>query len=370
MMSRYRARVWLLITLSALGGCATPPRERAPAPRPAEVRAQIIPLLPAQLADRAGWASDIQVAFTALDIPPSTSNLCATLAVTAQESGFTVSPVVPGLGRIARAEIDRRATQHHVPQVLVSGALLLKSPNGKRYGERIDAVRTERDLSRIYEDLIGSVPLGQQLFGGANPVRTAGPMQVSVDFAEQYARAHPYPYPADGTIRREVFSRRGGMYFGIAHLLGYPAHYEQPLYRFADFNAGWYASRNAAFQHAVSVLTGISLALDGDLLAYDSHGAGATELAVRTLGARLDLGDAQIHRELAHGDSADFDQTGLYRAVFARADQLQRQPLPRAMVPRIALKSPKITRKLTTAWYANRVDQRYRQCMARAAPRH
>jgi hypothetical protein len=31
------------------------------------------------------------------------------------------------------------------------------------------------------------------------------------------------------------------------------------------------------------------------------------------------------------------------------------------------LKSPKITRKLTTEWFANRVDERQRKCLARAS---
>jgi len=111
------------------------------------------------------------------------------------------------------------------------------------------------------------VPMGRQLFGNLNPVRTGGPMQVSIAFAEANARG--YPYPVKESIRHEVFTRRGGIWFGTRHIFGYPADYPDTLYRFADFNAGWYASRNAAFQAAVSRVSGKPLALDGDLIRYD-----------------------------------------------------------------------------------------------------
>jgi len=51
--------------------------------------------------------------------------------------------------------------------------------------------------------------------------------------------------------------------------------------------------------------------------------------------------------------------------LFEEADRIERQPLPRAVLPRIVLQSPKITRKLTTEWFASRVDERYRKCLSR-----
>jgi hypothetical protein len=363
-MRTSRALTCLACLLVLLAGCARP-RVEAPQRRPAEVRAQIVHLLPADTRDRAGWAADLYAAFVALDIPPTDANLCAALAVAGQESGFQVDPPVPGLGAIARAELDRRAAQHHVPAFLVRAALALKSPDGRSYAERLAAARTERELSRLYEDFIGMVPLGRRLLGDDNPVRTGGPMQVSVAFAEGFAREHGYPYPVDGSIRHEVFGRRGGLYFGTAHLLAYPADYPQMLYRFADYNAGFYASRNAAFQNAVAVASGIALDLDGDLLNYQG-GTGATEAAARTLARRLELDPGEIHDALAQGESADFARTDLYRRVFELAERSAGKPLPRAMLPRIRLESPKITRKLTTAWFARRVDGRYQRCLAQA----
>ncbi|MCD5996539.1 DUF1615 domain-containing protein [Pseudomonas sp. CDFA 602] len=351
------------VALVVLAGCGTQ-RPQEPELTPEQARSKILRLLPASTDDRKGWSSDIYTAFAAQKIPLTTENVCSVLAVTEQESTFQVDPAVPNMGRIARGEIDRRAARLHIPGALIAAALRVRSPDGKTYGKRLDSARTEKELSAIFDDFIGVVPLGQTLFGNFNPVKTGGPMQVSIAFAEK--NAEDYPYTVDGTVRREVFTRRGGMYFGIAHLLGYPVSYTESLYRFADFNAGWYASRNAAFQAAVSRATGIELALDGDLIRYDSTSPGSTELAVRTLGDRLGMNKSQIWSQLKQGDTFDFEKTDLYRKVFALADQAAGKPLPRAILPGITLKSPKITRTLTTAWFAERVDDRRERCVQRA----
>ncbi|MAF88838.1 MAG: hypothetical protein CMK91_13930, partial [Pseudomonas sp.] len=219
--------------LLGLAGCGTQ-QPTTPAPKPEEVRARIARLIPADIPDRQGWARDIYTAFDALDIPLNDENICSVLAVTVQESTFQATPPVPGLAKIAREEIYRRAGRLHVPRFVVDAALDVKSPNGKTYSQRIAAVRTEEQLSAIFDDFLGIMPLGKQLFGTLNPVKTGGPMQVSIAFAED--RRWTYPYERQGSIRDEVFTRRGGMYFGIAHLLDYPTSYREPLYRFADFN--------------------------------------------------------------------------------------------------------------------------------------
>ena len=356
------ARFAAFAALALLAACATPPRPYVRPP--AEVHAQLLTLIPATIPEREAWATDIQRAFAALDVPPSTENLCAVLAVIEQESTYVADPPVPGLPKIARAEIDRRAAWMKIPKFVVRAALQLESPTGKTYAQRLDRVRTEKELSFLFEDFIAEVPLGRRLFAKKNPVRTGGPMQVSIAFAERQARERPYPYATDGSIRHEVFTRRGGLYFGIAHLLDYPSRYERHLHRFADFNAGRYASRNAAFQAAVATATGARLALDGDLLA--ASGVGATEAAVRSLAAELDMSHAQIRRALRRADGLEFEDTDLYGEVFALAERRAGHALPRAVLPRIALESPKITRKLTTEWFANRVQERYRSCVNRA----
>jgi hypothetical protein len=352
-----------LAVASLLCSCAS--ETPAPPPNPIDAHALIAQSLPRTVSDRNGWTADLYSAFTALTVAPSHENICAVVAVIEQESGFQVDPVVPGLGAIARREIDSRAQRAHVPLVIVNGVLQLKSSDGRSYGERIDAARTEKQLSDVYEDFIASVPLGTTLFAERNPIRTRGPMQVNVAFAERFAAATHYPYPVKQSIADELFTRRGSVYFGVAHLLDYRAPYDSYLYRFADFNAGQYASRNAAFQNALSIASGMPLDPDGALLPHedDSDNPGSTELAARSLGAPLRMSEGTIHGALAEGRAKDFETTQLYLRIFAIAEQRAGRPLPRALVPRITLASPKIKRTLTTGWYARRVDERFKRCL-------
>jgi hypothetical protein len=359
-LTGWLAAAALCLAIACLGACR-------PQRTPAQVHAELLRKLPATLHDREGWARDIQTAFAAQRLEPSTSNLCAVLAVVEQESGYRADPPVPGLGGIAIAEIRRRAAEKHVPGFVVDAALALRGPDGRSYARQLQALRSERELSETYEAMIARLPLGSgRLLAGLNPVRTGGPMQVRVDFAERHARG--YPYTLDGSIRREVFARRGGLYFGIKHLLGYPVNYARPLYRFADFNAGWYASRNAAFQQAAAIASGVKLARDGDLLAPAApmDRPGATEAALRGIAPTLGMDAATIRRDLGREHDEDFVETGLYRRVMAIADgKGAGRPVPRARLPQIELRSPKITRQLTTAWFAQRVERRWQACMAR-----
>jgi hypothetical protein len=192
LVSFVRTTAGCAAALIVLAGCASSPSGTAT--RPEDARAQIATLIPANVSDRPGWALDIYAAFSALGIAPTVEHACQVLAVTEQESGYRVDPAVPGLGRIAREEIDRRADHAGIPRLVVDGALGLRSPDSRTWNERIAAAKTEKELSDIFEDFIATVPFGQRLLAGYHPVRTGGPMQVNVDFAEQHQKTKPYPY--------------------------------------------------------------------------------------------------------------------------------------------------------------------------------
>ncbi|TDR73883.1 uncharacterized protein DUF1615 [Paludibacterium purpuratum] len=334
-------------------------------------RALLDTLLPRGISARKAWADNILASFSQLKIPYAPQYFCAVLAVAEQESGFNPDPEVPNLSAIVWQQIDEHRKKYMIPQFVIDAAMLKKSPDGRSYKERVNALRTKRQMNQLYEDMVRELPYGQDLMLSKNPIRDGGPMQVSVAFAQTQIKAWPYPYSYTN-LRDEVFSLRGSVYFGTAILLQYAAPYDQMIYRFADYNAGRYSSRNAAFQAAVARLTGRKLSLDGDLMLYSnkmnrvfSGQASETQQALMTQSGRLQMSSADILRDLKQEKLSSFEQTTLYQRVFAAADRQAGRRVARETMPQIVLISPKFTHKLTTEWFATRVNGRYRQCMAR-----
>lgn len=343
---------------------------KPPPPSEREIRAMISRLLPAGVKERNAWAGDLHTAYASLGLPHAPQLYCATIAVIEQESTFQADPVVPGLPDIVWRELEQRGKKYGIPKLLISAAMLKGSPDGRSYSQRIDTLKTEKQLNSLFEDMIAELPAGKTLFAGYNPVRTGGPMQVSIAFAEEFAREKAYPYPVHRSIRDEVFTRRGGLYFGSAILLDYPAPYDDVVYRFADFNAGRYSSRNAAFQAALGRASGKAMVLDGDLLRYVGgkpvEQPSSVESALQQLAGKLRLSQRELRRDLLLEKTAAFGQSPTFNRLFALAEQQAGRPLPRQAMPQIDLKSPKIQRKLTTEWFARRVEGRYRTCLTRA----
>lgn len=341
-----------------------PPVKVAPRPRPLSGPELVGSLIPSFVQDKSGWTADIVAAFDALHIEPNRENVCAVLAEIDQESAFQSIPVVPGLPRIVRGELDARRKNYGIPDWLMDKSLAMRSPDGRSYSARIDALRTENDVNDLYEDMISEVPFGKKLFAGYNPVRTGGPMQVNAAFASAHAAKRRYPFAHDGPLRDALFSRKGGLYFGVAYLLDYPANYPDMRFRFADYHAGRYSSRNAAFQKAVSSLSGIPLQADGDLLRYEDGIAleddSRTLRALLAIAPRLNMDRDGIFRDLRLEKSYAFERSRLYARVCALTPAL-----PRAQVPEIEVRGPKFTRRLTTRSYVDRVEGRYRDCLKR-----
>ncbi|MEQ1740620.1 MAG: DUF1615 family protein, partial [Methyloglobulus sp.] len=204
---------------------------------------------------------------------------------------------------------------------------------------------------------------------------TIGSMQVAVRFAlkqEQGSRQKELTLKEVFALRDLMYTRNGGLYYGALQLLGYESGYSQKIHRFADFNAGRYASRNAAFQFAVAKLLKTKLALDGDLLGYARNGTALqtkskSEAALFELSKQhlLGLGETQIRSDLLLEKQHGFTKTKTFELVRREFARVYRNKPPFVLLPDINLKSEKISasRKMTTALFAKSVNKRYQQCM-------
>ena len=333
--------------------------------------------------DAPGWAADIASALAVNAIRPSRSNVCSVMAVIGQESTFTANPEVAGLGRMAEQQIKAKlAALPVLPGAAAAGVeifLAMKPTPDKSYLAMIRAARTERDLDLVYRNLtfylfreyastrlLNAGAVAHRI-DAANPVATLGSMQVSAAFtiAEvEKAKDRRLGLGAIWKLRDELYMRKGGVAYGTRMLLGYRADYPSRLFVFADYNAGRYASRNAAFQHMVAELSDVGLALDGDLMLYEGGKtkpeASATETSLRNL--KL-LDDESLRADLLREKEFAFRDTETYKRVSDAFTAKTGKPVPYAMLPQITLKSPKIQHRMTTALFARAVMARYERCM-------
>jgi hypothetical protein len=335
------------------------------------------------VSDPRRWAIDLLDVLRLHDLPATKENICSSIAIIAQESGFQADPTVAGLGKISEQAI--RAKLDGIP-ILGQTALnfLETSPSPKdSYMERIRSARTERDLDMTYralvEDAAKQSSLGVVVQSGLlntliedrNQINTIGSMQVSVGFALSVAKKRrwlPMSLKDDYAIRDELYTRHGGMYYGVLQLLGYETGYDRKVYRFADYNAGRYASRNAAFQKQIAVLSGENLATDGDLLLYDKSGKAkkkpsSSEKALQRIVEGID--DKQLRADLLREKENDFVKTRTYTTVREEYAKKVKQAAKFAEVPAIALNSPKIKHAMTTQNFADRVNKRYQACVGK-----
>jgi Protein of unknown function (DUF1615) len=336
--------------------------------------------------DPRGWAIDLLDVLRSQNQPPSRENVCSVIAIVDQESNFVANPEVAGLGPLAEKTLRNKADR-----IPILGRIALQfletTPSAKdSYMERIRSARTERDLDLTYRSMVEDAGkrsslsllvesgLLNQMIEDRNDINTIGSMQVSVSFAIENAtrrRWLPMGLKDIYAVRDDLYTRHGGLYYGVLQLLGYESGYNRKIYRFADYNAGRYASRNAAFQNMIGALSKTPLTRDGDLLLYDKNKqalgtVSQSEKALRLVISKHDLNidDKNLRSDLLHEKESDFPNTQVYQAIRNLYARQVKQPLNYAEIPTIELSSPKIRRHMTTQNFAESVQKRYLKCMA------
>jgi hypothetical protein len=210
----------------------------------------------------------------------------------------------------------------------------------------------------VFEDMAGRVPIAKSFLEDRNPVRTGGPMQVSVAFAKSHAGARRIPIRWPTRCATRCSHAAAACTTASRTSSTIPASYDSLIYRYADFNAGHYASRNAAFQKAVS---DISASRSTSTVTCCASRRQAREGARLHRARRARGGEAHRHERLRgaprprDGGELDFEKSTLYRGVSSCRSR-GREACAAGGAAKIELKSAKITRKLTTDWFAKTRD--------------
>lgn len=348
---------------------------------------QITKLIPKYVTNRDSWATDIAQIFDELKLTKNTQNICTVIAVIGQESNFNADPKVPNLGNASLKAIDEKLEAKFGKTLAKTFRAMLETrpTQDNSFIDQITQVKTERELDELYQKIFDYFASTYKILGLAhitkltgegideriNPITTLGSMQVHIN----YARAHRRSNMSDRTLRADLYSQYGGLYYGIHRLMMYKADYTKPLYRFADYNSGVYSSRNAAFQQRVAKLSGQKIALDGDLLLYNDGNPiskkSQSEIAtIKLLAiAPKPITERQIRSDLKKEKSQDFENTQTYRTINDLYQQKFNKNPSYAIMPQVVISGPKLSQDYNTKWFATRVDKRYQTCMA-TAKRH
>lgn len=350
---------------------------------------QLIKIAEPNAREPQAWASDLLDVLKQHGLEQSRGNICAVIAVADQESGFVANPAIPNLGKMSEQAIIAKLKKY---SLLGDGAVLFlnKFPDRENsFMQRIRKAKTEKDLDLAYRDLTGGLKQYAQQYKltwlvdnrfandfieNSNEINTIGSMQVAVRFAVQFEREQrkgkKLSLEEIYQIRDKLYTRKGGLYYGTLLLLGYETGYNKKIFRFADFNAGRYSSRNAAFQTMLAKLADKKLATDGDLLIYQSDGdvemtISGTEQAIRTIVQKynLNLKDYQIRRDLLKEKQLAFNKTTTYQTILTTYRATTGKAPLYAQLPEIELHSEKSSRILTTAKFAAMVNSRYQHCV-------
>ncbi len=360
------------------------PAATSPAPETLDVETAAARLAP-RVEDREGWARDVLAAFARIGRPPAAADVCLVFAVIDGTSGFT-----PGvrLDRTVPFDFSARLERTYGAAVARVTSLLLRLPDpasGRPFAERFAAARTEAAFDAAFLDLLAALRARvPALYATAerlaarrglslldlDPVHTLGPMQVSLRWAAASPDGAGVP-PLE--LRARLHSRAGGIDFGVARLFAGGAAYDDVDYRIADYNAGLFASRNAAFQELVARLAGEPLALDGDLLRYDARGSpepdSATLGLLRKIAPGLDppLDAARLRLDLANEKSLSLELTVTWRAVRSRAARALGGEPRYARLPHLRVRGPKQRASFSVREWVRFTRSAYDRCLSGGA---
>lgn len=318
---------------------------------------------------KSAWVKDIHATMNELSIPTTKKNVCQVLAVVEQESNFAANPKVPNLGKATLTAMQEKLKRYPTALQMYINKIMSDYPTpSNNYKQLISNVKDEKQLyllqRRLVDDLTHGISQISELGGVdvkniVNEVKTLGSMQVHLDYALAHAKN---PLMSSKELALQILdNRKSGLYFGIKRL--YEVDYENPAYRFSDYNAGAFSSRNTAYQFMLMKLSGQKLTLDGDLLNY--KGKSQTKAVLIDYFSKHDDAPSslQVSADLLKEKTAEFEKSDTYMYVLQKFKKRFPNQYRYAMIPQVELKSSKLKNSWSTAKYARLVNERYQRCM-------